>query len=364
MGEDPNQTLIDEVQDELANKRDVQEGHQDHREENGDMISGEPIRDNVVDMEASLKRSRKLKSLETCNWTTAMDEVLLDEYFNQQTLENKNGNSMTTSVMDSILKDLKIHFPDKPISKEKIKDHMKHIKTKFNSCYDLFHNGLSGFGWDSTTNMWIIEDEVWNKLIEAKPEAAEWKNKPILFYDKLAKHFGKDRATGEHEGTNAEMRAKKAANVEKSHGTIIEEINHLVETNEVILEGFDDDEHHSNNTPTRPSITNSQDVSSSRTKKRVKKVIEDDTSMTEISKTFKTMVDVFEMNFMELVKQSKNANVGDTWAELVEIGVEPSSLPLVYMYLIKNVDALKAFNGIPIDKRKKMLHVIVLDYPF
>ncbi|CAK8568965.1 unnamed protein product [Lathyrus sativus] len=44
----PNQTLIDEVQDELANKRDVQEGHQDHREENGDMISGEPIRDNVV----------------------------------------------------------------------------------------------------------------------------------------------------------------------------------------------------------------------------------------------------------------------------------------------------------------------------
>ncbi|CAK8573966.1 unnamed protein product [Lathyrus sativus] len=63
--------------------------------------------------------------------------------------------------------------------------------------------------------MWISEDEVWNKLIETKPEAAEWKNKPILFYDKLAKLFGKNRATGEHEGTTAEMRAKKAANVEK-----------------------------------------------------------------------------------------------------------------------------------------------------
>ncbi|CAK8540092.1 unnamed protein product [Lathyrus sativus] len=241
---------------------------------------------------------------------------------------------------------------------------MKHIKTKLNSCYDLFQNGLSGFGWDSTTNMWITEDEVWNKLIDAKLEAAEWKNKPILFYDKLAKLFGKDRATREHEGTIAKMRAKKAANVEKSHGTTIEEIDHLVETNEVILEGFDDDEHHSNNSPTRPYITNSQDVSSSRTKKRVKKVIEDDTSMIEISKTFKKMVDVFEMNSMELVKQSKNANGEDIWAEFVEIGVEPSSLSLVYMYLVKNADALKAFNGISIDKRKEMLHLIVPDYPF
>ncbi|CAL5211371.1 unnamed protein product [Lathyrus oleraceus] len=76
------------------------------------------------------------------------------------------------------------------------------------------------------------------------------------------------------------------------------------------------------------------------------------------------MVDVFEMNTMELVKQSKNANGGDIWAELVEIDVEKSFLPLVYMYLVKNVDALKAFNGIPIDKREEMLHLIVLDYPF
>lgn len=67
---------------------------------------------------------------------------------------------------------------------------------------------------------------------------------------------------------------------------------------------------------------------------------------------------------MKLVKQSKNASGGDIWAELVEIGVEKSSLPLVYMYLVKNVDALKAFNGISIDKHKKMLHLIVPDYPF
>ncbi|GAU41192.1 hypothetical protein TSUD_26170 [Trifolium subterraneum] len=117
-------------------------------------------------MEGKLKRPRKSKGLETCNWTTAMDEVLIDAYLHQQTLGNKNGNSMTTSAMDNILAELKKYFPDKPISKDKIKDHMKHIKTKFNACYDLFKIGLSGFAWDAKTNMWIAEPEVWDKLIE------------------------------------------------------------------------------------------------------------------------------------------------------------------------------------------------------
>lgn len=48
MGEDPNQTLVDDVQDEFENERGFQEGHQHQREENDDMISGEPIKDNVA----------------------------------------------------------------------------------------------------------------------------------------------------------------------------------------------------------------------------------------------------------------------------------------------------------------------------
>jgi hypothetical protein len=117
-------------------------------------------------MEENSKRQRKSKGVDTCNWTLAMDEILIDAYLYQQTLGNKNGNSMTTSVMDSILQELKTHFPDKPITKDKIKDHMKHIKTKFNVCYDIFKNGLSGFAWDDTKHMWNAEEEVWEKLIE------------------------------------------------------------------------------------------------------------------------------------------------------------------------------------------------------
>lgn len=123
-----------------------------------------------------------------------------------------------------------------------------------------------------------------------------------MFYDKLAKKFGKDRAIGDHEDTCFEMRARKATNNKRSHSPTIEEIDHLVETNEVILEGFDDERYHSSISPKRPSISISQDVSSSRTKKRAKKVVEDDTSMREISNTLKTIVEVFKMSSEELVK--------------------------------------------------------------
>ncbi|CAI8601898.1 unnamed protein product [Vicia faba] len=129
-----------------------------------------------------------------------------------------------------------------------------------------------------TRSMWLkharrasIEKQVAKFLHIVKLEAPEWKNKPILFYDKLTKLFGKDQTTGEHEDTFAEIRTKKAANVEKSYGITIKEIDHLVETNEVILEGFDDEKHHFNNYLKRSYVINSQDVSSSRTKKQVKK---------------------------------------------------------------------------------------------
>ncbi|GAU51826.1 hypothetical protein TSUD_416120 [Trifolium subterraneum] len=253
-------------------------------------------------MEDNSKRQRKSKGVDTCNWTIVMDEVLIDAYLYQQTLGNKNGNSMTTSAMDNILQELKTHFPDKPITKDKIKDHMKNIKTKFNVCYDVFKNGLSGFAWDRTKNMWVAEEE-------EKSEAAEWKNKPIMFYDKLATLFGKDRATGEHEDTPFEMRARKAANAKRP--SPIEEIDHLVEANEVTLERFDvDEEFDPEGTPQMPSISKSQDVPSSRTKKR------------ETSKK------------VELVKQSKSASGEDIWAQFVEIGVEEDSLPHVYMHLV------------------------------
>ena len=57
-------------------------------------------------------QKRQKKSGETCFWTQAMDEVLIDAYLHQHTLGNKNGNSMTSKAMDNIVIELKHHFPD------------------------------------------------------------------------------------------------------------------------------------------------------------------------------------------------------------------------------------------------------------
>ena len=50
----------------------------------------------------------------------SMDEVLTNAYLRERTLGNKNGYCMTSIAMDSILKELRDHFPDKSISKDKI----------------------------------------------------------------------------------------------------------------------------------------------------------------------------------------------------------------------------------------------------
>jgi len=71
------------------------------------------------------------------------------------------------------------------------------------------------------------------------------------------------------------------------------------------------------------------------------------------------------MSSAELIKQTKeNADIEDLWAQLEDIGVgvKYSSLPQVYLYLVQHPDALKAFNGLPIDKRSELLPFIVPRY--
>lgn len=54
--------------------------------------------------------------------------------------------------MDNILQELKNYFLNKPVSKDNIKDNMKH-KNKVQCLLRLFKNNLSGFAWDPPTNM-------------------------------------------------------------------------------------------------------------------------------------------------------------------------------------------------------------------
>ena len=38
-------------------------------------------------------------------------------------------------------------------------------RNHFHECYDIFKDGLSGFGWNDSLNMWKAEPKVWEPLI-------------------------------------------------------------------------------------------------------------------------------------------------------------------------------------------------------
>ena len=46
------------------------------------------------------------------------------------------------------------------INKDKVKNRQKTLKKNFHECYDIFKDGLSGFGWNNSLNTWTAELEV------------------------------------------------------------------------------------------------------------------------------------------------------------------------------------------------------------
>ncbi|PIM99806.1 hypothetical protein CDL12_27693 [Handroanthus impetiginosus] len=56
----------------------------------------------------------------------------------------------------------------------------------------------SGFGWNDTTNMIVVEDSVWDNYVKVDPNARTMRFKSFPFYPSWCDIFGKDRATGEH----------------------------------------------------------------------------------------------------------------------------------------------------------------------
>ncbi|KAL0011193.1 hypothetical protein SO802_006301 [Lithocarpus litseifolius] len=145
----------------------------------------------------------------------------------------------------------------------------KTLKKNFHKCYDIFKDGLSGFGWNDSLNMWIVEPEVWGPFIASKPVAKKWMTTPIPNYSKMAQLWAKDRAKGNHAETAKEKRARYAAS------TTIDEIDNLISQNEVSLENFEvEDDQRSPGFNVASSRVSSQDAMSSKSKKR--RLAEDD----------------------------------------------------------------------------------------
>ena len=93
-----------------------------------------------------------------------MDDALVDIFLHQVIIGDRVNGTFTSKVYDDIVKELVENFYME-INKDKVKNRQKTLKKNFHECYYIFKDGLSGFGWNDSLNIWTAEPEVWEPLI-------------------------------------------------------------------------------------------------------------------------------------------------------------------------------------------------------
>ena len=93
-----------------------------------------------------------------------MDDALVDAFLHRVIIGGRVNETFIFKAYDDIVKELVDKF-DMEINKDKVKNRQKMLKKNFHECYDIFKDGLSGFGWNDSLNMWTAESKIWEPLI-------------------------------------------------------------------------------------------------------------------------------------------------------------------------------------------------------
>ncbi|WOL20471.1 hypothetical protein Cni_G29276 [Canna indica] len=302
-------------------------------------------------------------------WTPTMDDMLVDAFLYQHNMGNRVNGTFTTFAYDNIMKELNSKL-NKNLSKEHIKNRWKSLKANFAKCYDFFKNGLSGFAWDRNTNMWSAEPEVWEKLVEAHPQAKEWMTKSVPNYDKMVILYGRDRATGEHAETAKEMKKRQSSMTEEVFDDTIEGIDRLVAEKEVTIDPFEnmveenaeflEQEVHSR-THVSPHSGNCSKTKKAKKWKEDKEVIVIADAIDSVAEAIRDgNVAIREGN--EVLKdayQCLPVKEDEVYSLLEKIRIAPQSITQAYIYLLKHPDMLRGVLGCPPKKQKAVVMEMV-----
>ncbi|KAK3230195.1 hypothetical protein Dsin_002076 [Dipteronia sinensis] len=141
-------------------------------------------------------------------WTEEEDNKLIESLME---LNNNGMFKAEGSFKPGHLKELekklneKLHGCDL-LAKPHIESRMKTLKTHVQIVHDMLTGfNCSGFGWDTEKKTVTAEKHVWDAYIQSHKEAAPFKLKSFPYYDELSMIFGKDRATGQHAETPADV---------------------------------------------------------------------------------------------------------------------------------------------------------------
>ncbi|XP_076938483.1 uncharacterized protein LOC143606685 [Bidens hawaiensis] len=172
-----------------------------------------------------------------------MDNAFIQAMITQKDNGNRVNGTFTSNAYDNMVEELSAKFQMK-ISKKHMKNRLKTLKDHFTQWYDLFRGtSLSGFLWNSTTQLIEAEDEVWGRLIESKPKAEALKTKKVSNFNEMLELFAKDRASGAQAEPAKERNARFQMNGSINLETV-QEVDDFCAANDVILESeynIDDD---------------------------------------------------------------------------------------------------------------------------
>ncbi|KAK9166608.1 hypothetical protein Scep_001799 [Stephania cephalantha] len=112
----------------------------------------------------------------------------------------KGDNGFKPGYLTHLEEALKISCPTS-MTKERsyTESRIKTLKRDWFIVNDMIHevkHSSSGFGFNSTYNMVVAEDDVWDDYIAKYPNAKQWHSKSFIHYEKCCLVFGNDRAIG------------------------------------------------------------------------------------------------------------------------------------------------------------------------
>ncbi|XP_035832310.1 uncharacterized protein At2g29880 isoform X3 [Helianthus annuus] len=172
---------------------------------------------------------------EQIKWTESMDNIFIQSMIAQQDNGNRINGSFTSQAYNNMIEELNTKLQIE-LTKKHLKNRLKTLKEHFSQWYDMFRGtSLSGFSWNSETQLIEAEDEVWDKLIDAKPDAAALKTKKVSNFNEMLQLFAKDRASGAHAETakerNARLKENDSINIET-----VPDVDDFCAANDVVLE--------------------------------------------------------------------------------------------------------------------------------
>ena len=84
--------------------------------------------------------------------SSVMNDALVDAFLHQMAIGGRVNGTFISKAYDNIVKELDENF-HMEINKDKVKNQQKTLKKNFYEYYDIFKDGLNGFGWNDSLNI-------------------------------------------------------------------------------------------------------------------------------------------------------------------------------------------------------------------